>query len=484
VGAGKPGTTTQTPAGPRPLPPLETPRGASISWRDCNTETRNQLGTPAPPPELRYECARVTVQLDSPTLPRRATLRIALTRVGQGTTPLLVVNDADGEPGTLYAARLAATLPPAWLKTFSLIGIDRRGTGGSEGAECLSAQQRRDILGYEPTQTDLTGLLDTARNAGQECVFALEEKLAAYDSYRAAADLDTIRNLLGVTYLNALGHGEGSQVLTTFASRYPDHIGRIVLDGAPDPILDGTGRAESRAAAAETAFTTFAADCVRRACRLGANPRQTVTQLLDQLRSGAITAADRTRLDAGTALYAIRTGLAEPARWPQLADAIADARDGRADALAAVVRPWLARTGTLPPRLDGGLITRCNDDGTRLPPERVSGTARDWLAKYPLFGGQLAQDLLLCGPFPVPQRSLPRPTVTTAPPILVLGSGTDPVTPSSGTEHAAQQLSTAVTLTWQGTGHGAVPSSACSTTATTGFLIDARPPTTGTVCPP
>jgi predicted esterase len=119
----------------------------------------------------------------------------------------------------------------------------------------------------------------------------------------------------------------------------------------------------------------------------------------------------------------------------------------------------------------------------RIPPERVAGLAEDWKGKHPFFGAMFARNLLLCGPWPVPQQTKVGP-VKSAPPVLVLSTAADPVTPQPGTERAAQQLPAGVVVGWQGAGHGALPQSSCATAAAQKFLIQGETPSGGTVCPP
>jgi hypothetical protein len=67
---------------------------------------------------------------------------------------------------------------------------------------------------------------------------------------------------------------------------------------------------------------------------------------------------------------------------------------------------------------------------------------------------------------------------------VVLGTAADPVTPLSGTERAAAELTDTALVSWQGGGHGALGVSSCATDAALGFLADAKLPRDGTVCPP
>jgi pimeloyl-ACP methyl ester carboxylesterase len=470
------GSSVPAPAGQ--LPPLDKPQNASISWSDCTTTTRARM--PETTTALSFQCARITTPLDAPDQPGVGDVSVAVLKAGDGPIPLVVVNDVTGEPGTLYAADLATKLPAALLKTFSLVGMDRRGTGASDPAQCIPGAARAQIANYDPDSTELDDLLAAARRASQECVLELDDRLQALDSWRTAADLDQLRGALGVDRLNAVGHGEGSRVLTIYADRYAKHAGRLVLDGSPDPILDAPGAAQAGAMGAEAAFGAFADACKARNCSLGPDPKQATLALLDQLRQHPKTGA----LSAGEALHAILIGLADRAGWTALADAIAAARAGNVAALGAYAAPLSTVVDGDPPLLDTQLITGCNDIQTRLPPEQISGMVSDWSKKAPLFGGLFAQQLLLCSSWPVPAQQIPTPSGHGAPPILVLSTADDPVTPEAGTQRTARQLASGVLVSWEGGGHGALAQSPCATAAVQHFLVDAQVPTDGTACPP
>ncbi|WP_309115819.1 alpha/beta hydrolase [Saccharothrix sp.] len=474
-------TETSQPSGPRDVPPLEN-YGSQLSWSQCTESTKLRMGGTAPAGDQNYECARLTVKLDATGRPGRGSLGMALLRVGTGGSPLVVVGDADGEPGTLKAARLAASLPPQLLSTFTLIGVDRRGTGKSDPVQCVPEVARVGIVESDPDSADQDDMLEWVGRASHECVLDLENKLTAVDSWRTSADLEQLREALGVGLLNAIGVGDGSRVLTMYASRYPDRIGRIVLDGAPDPTLDVPGVAEARAVAAEAAFSAFEKDCVARGCPLGADATKRFTALVGKLRDKPVRGNDLD-LTAGTAVSAVLAGLADRPRWPALADAIVAAEGGNAAPLTDFVRRHVVDRDDNPPLLDAAMVTACNDTTTRIPPERVKVMTEDWRSKHPLFGSWFARRMLQCGPFPVPQ-AVKVPKLSSAPPILVISTANDPVTPQGGTERAAQALPAGVLVGWQGSGHGALGQSACATTVAHDFLANAKVPSGGTVCPP
>lgn len=474
-----PATSAATP--PVPLPPLVAPQSSTLNWTDCDEDTRQRMGAGAPD-SLHFTCARIITQLDAPNEPRHTLVRMLVLKAGTGPIPLVVVNDVDGEPGTVHAARLAAALGPAFLDKFSLIGIDRRGTGLSGAAQCVPPQVREQLIGADPAEGDLQDVLDAARKGGQQCAIDLDDALTGYDSWRTAGDLEEVRRQLGLDRLNALGVGDGSKVLATYAVRYPAQVGRMVLDGLPDPGQDTAAVLDAVAAGAQSTLDAFAADCAARKCSLG-DAKAALTAVTGQLRAAPLPNGDGVMIGPGIATYAVYSGLSQRARWPELADAIAAARGGNIGPLAAFAAPVLHDTRAQPSRLDAAIATHCNDSQPRLSADQLDQVEAAMRAKYPQFGATVASQLAWCGPWPTRTEPLPPAGAPGAPPILVATTAADPVTPEAGTRRGAEQMPSAVTISWQGAGHGAVGLSPCVTEATRAFLIDGKIPADGTFCP-
>jgi pimeloyl-ACP methyl ester carboxylesterase len=477
-------TAPANPAGSAALPPLETGQPNSIGWIDCSDQTRLRLGALAPPAGPGYQCARLSLPLIPANSSAQGTVRVELLKVGTGPTPLLVLNDLNGLPGTLYAARLASQLPAQFLQRFSLIGVDRRGTGGSDGVQCMPQSDRSTLFGFSPTNPDLSGLLSAVTDASDQCVLDLGGRQQTLNTWYTANDLETIRQQLGVAHLDAIGHGEGSRVLTVYADRFPSQVGRFVLDGSPDPMHGATEVAAARAASAETTFDAFAAACVSAGCPIGADPRGTLTRLVATLNQQQPTTPVGLRINGPTAIWAVLAGLTDRTQWPELTRAIASASTGDASGLATLIRPRLAGSAYDPASLDATLASGCNDQPTRLAPAQVSTTIKDLSGKYPLFGGVFGASLLWCAPWPVISQPLPRPTAAGAPTTLVISTANDPETPQSGTAQTAQELVSSVSVSWQGSGHGALGQSGCATAVAQRFLIDGQVPPSNTACPP
>lgn len=474
-------STTQTVA-PNEVPPLENSK-STIQWRTCPEDIQSALAGQQLPSWLSTKCGKVNGVLDSPYAPDRGNARIQLLRAGDGPVPIVVVNDVDGLPGSIYAARLAAALPQEFFTKFQLVGVDRRGTGNSLPANCVPLEVRRAMVEMDPSALEVDAWFEAAQTAGQQCSIALERQLPAIDTWRTSADLDALRSALGVDRLNAIGHGEGSRVVSMFADRFPDRVGRVVLDGVPDPTADAQLAYEGMAKGGEAAWDAFAADCVQTGCPLGTDPERALLELLSQLRTSPLDDPLLT-VTAGAAMHAVLIGLSDRKTWPTLATALAAAKTGDGTGLQTMLAPTILGNDRQAASLDGTLVTTCNDMGTRLSPGQVTTAAKEWQQKFPLFGPLAAQRLAYCAPWTIPDHPLPTPTARRAPPILVLGTASDAITPLDGTERAAQQLDSGVLLTWQGGGHGALGFSACATLAATNYLTDAAVPRNGTVCPP
>jgi len=483
-----PGPLTTTVPSPAPLPPLGQPDQPGIDFTDCTDKTRHRLGAAASRAELTYQCGSFPVPL-SPDQPRgrrpSAVNDIALLRVGTGV-PLVIVGDVAGEPGQLLAARLANQLPPQLLSTFALIGMDRRGTGGSDGIRCVPDEVRAQLVGIDPGgQEPAKSVLDAAKEAVQRCVQEIDEKLTLIDSLRTASDLERLRQQLRTERLNAIGVGDGSRVVAAYLETFTETAGRIVLDGAPDPILDTITTGQDQAAAAEVAFDAFATSCAAGPdCPLGAEPRAAVQALAGQLRGQPLVTRGGLRVDAGIMYTALLIGLADQQRWPALVEAMRAARAGDPEGLAALVKPLLEFEDGQPARLDAALLTTCNDTTTRVPLDRAEQLADDWRTRSPLFGPVFALHLLACGAYPVPTTTVPAPRAPDTPPVLLLGAEGDSVTPLTGTRHMADELAGGVLVTWQGHGHAVFPRTPCVTSLVQRFLVDGQIPRDGTICPP
>jgi len=478
-------------APPAPAPPAlpePDPASSSLEFRDCP----GGRGALAPPTladrTLAVACTQLTVEAD-PAQPGLGRTRIGLVRVGLADAPpdrppLLVIGDSNTRPSAPVALALAGKAPLALLQRYTLIGLDRRGSGVDE-LECGPVTARNAIINIDPagfgTAVRLSALLEQARSVVQDCYLVHAGALSGFRTASTVADVEQARLGLGVDRLSAVGIGDGASALALWSRAHPDAVARLVLDGPPDPTLNEPDASEARAAAAEITFDAFAAACAAGPdCPLGADPRAVVSSFVGRLRAQPLASADGRRLTAGMTVTAILIGLGNPDGWPDLATALGAAQGGEPTAVINRVAPLLSDGGGL----DVALATGCNDVQRRLTPDEVAELTERWRELYPLFGATTAQRLLLCAPWPTAAPAVLPDPGTALPPTLLIGIAHDPRGPLEATRRLAGTTPQALFLSWQGSGTGAFPRTPCVTGAVTAMLVDGTMPIDGTLCPP
>jgi pimeloyl-ACP methyl ester carboxylesterase len=477
--------TASPPPAPPLLPPLVPVPGAPAGFTDCTGEVRGTLGAGAlGGRDLRFGCQSVPVGGGDSSRTEIGLLQVTIGPVPRpGPVPIVVVGEAGGLAGGERAARLAATAPEPLLAGTALYGVDLRGTGTSEQADCITPSTREDLDDADPLAADpvaLGPLRDAAAAAARTCTQVLESALTDYRTGVDAEDLEEVRATLGVDRMHVVGVGEGAGVVAAWMRQYPASVGRTVLDGLADPTTSFSQRARERAAAARDALGAFAADCTARPdCPLGPDPAGAVAGVVGALRAAPLTGPDGRRVTDGTATRALVTGLGEPSRWPELTRAVAAAGRGDPAGVLGLVAPGEADGGGF----DADVLLTCNDSTERPTLDQIAADAGRARAADPLFGAWFAHDALLCSSWPVPAET-PAVGATGGPPPLVVGTRGDPVTPLAGSERAASQLGSAGLVTWLGAGHGAFPATPCVRDAVGGYLRGGVLPQQGLVCPP
>jgi pimeloyl-ACP methyl ester carboxylesterase len=480
----EPETGSPGPAAPL-LPPLLPAPAAPAGFTDCTAQVRGSVGAAAlGGRDLRFGCQSVPVGGGGSSRTDVGVLQVSVGPLPPGgPVPIVVVGEAGGTTGADRAVRLAATAPPQVLAGSALYGVDLRGTGNSEAADCISPSIREDIDDADPLAADapaLGPLRDAAAAAARTCTQVLENALTDYRTAVDAEDLEEVRSTLGVARMNVVGVGDGAGVAAAWMRRFPGSVGRTVLDGLADPTTSFSQRARERATAAREALDGFAADCSARPdCPLGPDPAGAVTGILTTLHAAPLPGPAGRRVTDGTATRALVLGLSEPARWPELATAMAGAGQGDPAGLLRFVAPFEADGGGF----DAGLLLTCNDTLERPTLDQVATDAGRAKAAEPLFGAWFAHEALLCSSWPVPADT-PPPGSVTGPPPLVVGTRGDPLTPLPGSQRAASQMGVATLVTWLGAGHGAYPATPCVRDAVDGYLRDGALPPAGIVCPP
>lgn len=489
--AAPPSSGPPPPADPNALPAPEPARDLP-GLSDCTSGSLATLTADGRGPRagrsLAVGCGQLIVPID-PGQPGLGPTRVGLTRVTtpgapSGRPPLLVVGDTGTDGSAQQAVALAGQVSDQVLATYQVIGVDRRGSGANL-LDCAPPEARAALVDANPDRTDeagLTALLDRSRSIVQDCYLLLSGAVSSYRAAVTADDVETARRQLGVQRLNAVGVGDGADAVAAWATAHPGSVGRVVLDGPSDPTQDDPARTEAATRAAETTFDQFATACrAGPACPLGPDPRATVSALVQRVAARPLPTPDGDRVTAGAVLRAVRSGLAEPRRWPQLTTALATAGGGNPAGLLGLLLPEAGPQGSF----DAELATRCNDSRARPTPPEVAELAGRWRKSYPLFGAQAAQQLITCAPWPTPaQAPAPGPLAADAPPVLVVGTTHDPRAPLAGAQRLAGLTGAGRLLRWEGSGTGAYPRTPCVTGAVDRVLVAGVAPAQDVVCPP
>ncbi|TFV83339.1 alpha/beta hydrolase [Blastococcus sp. CT_GayMR20] len=477
------------------------PDVAEIEWNDCDAQIQPLIADqPGSDRDLRFECGttEVPISYDEPegaTLPLflvRAVLAGQTDRIGS----LLVNPGGPGGSGADAAIGLALTLPTEVLGRFDLVGFDPRGVGLSTPVECISDETKEQMIASEPrpvTDAQLDEAFALAEEIADGCAEEYGDALGTFNTVDTARDMDRLREALGDEQLSYLGYSYGTTLGSTYAELFPDKVRALVLDAAVDPDGDATSDAEQSAAGLEAGFDAFATNCVGliAGCPIGGDPRAFVNELLAQAATTPIPSSEpdtdgqvRTATP-GVVLTGIVAALYDTASWPQLAQALAAARQGDSAGLFSLADSYAGRLedGTYSNLFDANIAVNCADTDETVEEDRVRELAADWNTKYPLFGAGSAVGLYTCSVWDAERTPLPERDAEGSDPIVVVGNAGDPVTPLPGAVDLAEDLENGVLLTWQGQGHTAYPKTDCITAAVNAYLINLTAPMDGLTCP-
>ncbi|MFJ3231663.1 alpha/beta hydrolase [Streptomyces sp. NPDC086787] len=462
-----------------------------IAWRDC--------GVPG------FECATMKAPLDYGK-PGGGDVRLAVARkkaTGKGRPigSLLVNPGGPGGSAIAYLQQYAGIGYPADVRAhYDMVAMDPRGVARSEPVECLDGRQmdtytQTDVTPDDKKETD--GLVAGYKKFAESCGAHSAALLRHVSTAEAARDMDIARAVLGDAKLNYVGASYGTFLGATYAGLFPKRVGRVVLDGALDPSLDARKLNLDQTAGFETAFQSFAKDCVRHTdCPLGGKgtpPAQVGDRLkafFRKLDAHPIPAGDQDGRKLGEALATtgVIAAMYDETSWPQLRGALSAAmkkNDGAG--LLALSDSYYERGGNghYTNLMSANAAVNCLDNPPAFAtPDGVKKSLPAFEKASPVFGAGLAWSSLNCTYWPVAATGEPhRIEAKGAAPIVVVGTTRDPATPYSWAQSLSRQLSSARLLTYAGDGHTAYGrGSACIDTAINTYLLHVTPPTQGKRC--
>jgi pimeloyl-ACP methyl ester carboxylesterase len=475
-------TTSAAPGGPLAI---AVPKN-DLAWKDCTAKGFGDAGA-APAPGVQLECASYEADLD-PIAGAQGSVTIGVMRARSVQTPPdagpLVFTTGSDLPSSLQLPVWISRSGVNVLARHPVVAVDRRGMGMSGAINCRDAfdrQQMREQAQFEPGDDPVASLGDITRTATTGCTDAIAPGDSAYDSARAAEDLERLRSTWNVPALALIGVGNGAQVALAYAGSHPEKVARLVLDSPAPPGASAEAAAEDQIKGQQAALDAFVAQCVAVNCPLGPNPKGAVDELLGAARSGKGPGG----MSVAVLTSAIVTALGFPtgdriANADKLAKALAAARSGDTNQLNSLANQTDALRGT-----DGQFVNACSDALNRPTPDRVRELVVSWGKSYPQFGAVGALNLVKCLSWP--SGTAPKDPQDLKVHVLLLGVQNDPIAGSQGVLAMAATVinagSTSRRVMWQGSGHGASIYTPCALPPMLGYLTDGSLPATDTFCP-
>ncbi|AWZ07153.1 MULTISPECIES: alpha/beta hydrolase [unclassified Streptomyces] len=210
-----------------------------IDWKDCPADWGF-----APP----IQCGYVKVPLDY-TKPFGKTIDLALDRaVSTGTKGerqgALIYNPGGPGGSGMRFPRRVTTQSPLWVNTakaYDFVGFDPRGVGHSAPISCIDPQEYVKAPKADPvpdSEADKRAQRKLAAEYADGCKERSGEMLPFMTTPNIARDLDVIRAALGEQKLNFLGVSYGTYIGGVYATLFPNHVRRMIVDSVVDPDRD------------------------------------------------------------------------------------------------------------------------------------------------------------------------------------------------------------------------------------------------------
>jgi pimeloyl-ACP methyl ester carboxylesterase len=449
------------------------------------------------PCENGFQCATVSVPLDyaNPDGDKieLAALRAPSTGKKQGS--LLVNPGGPGGSGYDFVKDAAGTHFSQSVKAnYDLVGFDPRGVKRSAPVKCMTDAERdaarAKVYDYG-TDAGIAAVLADNKAIAEQCAAQTGPLLGHIDTVSAAKDLDILRAVVNDSKLNYLGYSYGTFLGSTYASLFPDNVGRMVLDGALDPSISNEELTMGQAVAFEKAIRAYVASCQRgEGCPLTGDVDSGVQQIRDLIaavQNRAWQAKDGRMVNATMFVSGLITPLYNDQSWPALTQALESALKGDASLMLR-----LADLGA-----DRGADGKYTSNSTFafsaincLDYPMVSDTAAMRAEEQrlrqasPTLGYFFAYGGTNCVDWPYDSVRTPAPVEYTGDaPIVVIGTTGDPATPVEWSASLRKQLGNASLMTWQGEGHTAYGrANSCLEDAVDSYLVDGKVPADNTVC--
>lgn len=458
-------------------------------------ETEEAEFGPCPVPDADWlECAFVPVPVDYTHVDGR-TIELAVARLpasdGEAEKGTLFINPGGpGASGTQFIAS-ARSWDADILAAFDIIGFDPRGTNFSAGVDCTSLVSVDLELDPLPVSDAAREAVLADRFANNEACLAADPELACHmGTANVARDMDVLRRALGEEQITYAGFSYGTRIGSYYANLFPDHLRAALLDAGVMPWVGDAFEYDIFSQAAVSSLAVARAGCgscntpadtqldslADAIAELVSNPLPLDPPIGQQNRFYAIDLFSEiggvVRLPASGRLAAYRP-IDDFAAATDPADQYAAVQSMLADGRADFFSPSFAN------------FASCGDRK-----REVTDSTGVQATKSAAAGGPFAPTAYMlessCVGFPWSAMEVPAPPSNppATPPVMVVGSVGDTITPFPWAEALAQETLGGVFVKASYDGHARAmeKTSTCLDDLLMATLMDAKAPPQGQTC--
>ncbi|MCF3131125.1 alpha/beta hydrolase [Streptomyces olivochromogenes] len=449
---------------------------AAPHWSTCPAGSEAPRGT---------YCTTLKVPLDY-ARPRGRQIKLTLSVAGDANAPrTLVVNPGGpGEPGIGTAQLVWSQLPADVSAKYNVVSFDPRGVGASTPVSCGDTRRliKHPAGPYTPTTDAQEQARRTvARKVAEQCYAKAKDLLPYITTENAARDMDRIRAALGRDKMDYLGYSYGTRLGATYATLFPSHTGRMILDSVVDPTVTTYASQYEQDPALQHRAEQFFAWVAKKdeTYHLGTSAAK-VSATWDAVRKKLDAHPAGGRAGSAELDDLLASGMYTDLEWADVAQPVADYRRGDASALVGTT-DQLALGSVVPARL----AYNCVDDAW----------PRDWATwhretaaaapKSPLFAWLNSWYSAPCAFWKAPTARPVKIGSAHVPPVLLLQAKDDAATPVVGARRMHQALTGSGLVVAGGGNHGQYlfDGNACMDRHGSRYLLTGRLPAEGATCP-
>lgn len=477
---------------------------APVPWAPCFPDAAPEEGLPP------LDCATVEVPLsyddpDGPTTPLAVYRRPASD--GRAERGDLFTNPGGpGGDGIIIPLVADFIYTPDVLAAYNVVGVDPRGVAGSAQLQCFPDNTSLiEFFGQQPATTNTFPRTDEewaqqfefVRGLNDACDMNAGPVIDHMSTANLARDISVLSRAEGNRRINFAGYSYGTYVAATITAMLPHRAGRIVADGAIDPVGYATGRDPELPARLLTTWGRFngaeggakALDEFFRLCDEAGAPRCAFAGD-SKARFEALTAALREQplgvaLDDRQVLAVAFSALYDVAAFPSLAALLAELEvlvgggvllpvdDGEAPPDEAPEEPVdVDQLPYLGPEAFWGVVC-----GESVNPVRFSTlrAGTESATDQGIFGSYLNAAMHPCVDWRgVDDDAFQGPFATRGRGFLVVNPRFDPITPLVNAEILQDLWRGSTLVTYEGWGHTAGGNSTCVDGAVAQYLLSGR----------